>query len=184
MSRIGNRAIPLPKGVEVKVDGGVVRVKGPKGLLSIPLPARATVTVGGTEIKIGTTPGDASEGSRMQGLARSLVKNMVVGVSEGFKRELDIVGVGYRADVQGRNMTLNLGFSHPIVFPLPEGINAKVEEKQTRIILEGIDRQLLGETAAAIRRFRPPEPYKGKGVRHRGEFVRQKAGKKAATKAA
>jgi len=184
MSRIGNRAIPVGKGVDVKVAGDLVTVKGPKGTLSWQKPSRATLKVMPTEIRVGTTEGDPSEGSRLQGLTRALVRNMVQGVSDGFKRELDIVGVGYRAEVTGRNLTLALGFSHPIVYPLPEGVSAKVEEKQTRIILEGIDRQVLGEAAATIRRFRPPEPYKGKGIRYRGEIVRQKAGKKAATKAA
>ncbi len=177
MSRIGKRNITLPKGVEVKTSAGQVSVKGPKGALQRPIPPLTTVTVAPAGVTVVATAEAGRLASRMQGLTRALIANMVKGVSQGWSRTLELVGVGYRADVQGSKLILNLGFSHPIEFPLPKGISAKVEEKQTRIILEGIDNELLGETAAIVRRFRPPEPYKGKGVRYQGEKVRQKAGK-------
>ncbi len=177
MSRIGKRIIALPKGVEVKTADGKIQVKGPKGQLVRLQPPKSIVTVDGTGVHVAPAPDAAREASRMQGLTRALINNMVVGVTKGWSKTLDLVGVGYRADVQGQKLILNVGYSHPVEFPLPKGISAKVEEKQTRIILEGTDNELLGETAAIVRRFRPPEPYKGKGIRYRGERVRQKAGK-------
>jgi large subunit ribosomal protein L6 len=177
MSRIGKRIITLPKGVEVKTTAGQVSVKGPKGQLQRVIPPLTTVKIGSDGVSIDATADAGRLASRMRGLSRALIANMVKGVSAGFTKTLELVGVGYRADVQGGKLVLNLGYSHPIEYPLPKGISAKVEEKQTRIILEGIDNELLGETAAIVRRFRPPEPYKGKGVRYQGERVRQKAGK-------
>lgn len=177
MSRIGKRVIGLPKGVEVKTTGGQVTVKGPKGQLSRPVPPKSVVTIDAAGVSVTASEDAGRLASRMQGLTRALINNMVVGVSKGWTRTLELVGVGYRADVQGSKLVLNLGYSHAIDFPLPKGISAKVEEKQTRIILEGIDNELLGETAAVVRRLRPPEPYKGKGIRYQGEKVRQKAGK-------
>jgi len=177
MSRIGKRVIPLPKGVEVKTAGGEVFVKGPKGQLSRPVPPMSVIKVEPAGVSVVPSEDAGRVASQMQGLTRALVANMVRGVSQGWTKTLDLVGVGYRADVQGSKLILAVGYSHPIEFPLPKGISAKVEEKQTRIILEGIDNELLGETAAVVRRFRPPEPYKGKGIRYHGEKVRQKAGK-------
>jgi large subunit ribosomal protein L6 len=177
MSRIGKRIIALPKGVEVKTADGQVHVKGPKGSLSRPMPPMAVVTIAPAGVSVAPSEDAGRLASRMQGLTRALINNMVTGVSKGFTKTLELVGVGYRADAQGSKLVLNLGYSHPIDFPLPKGISAKVEEKQTRIILEGIDNELLGETAAVVRRLRPPEPYKGKGIRYLGEKVRQKAGK-------
>jgi large subunit ribosomal protein L6 len=177
MSRIGKRIIPLPKGVEVKAANGEIQVKGPKGRLQRRQPPKSVVTVDAAGVHVVPTADASREASKMQGLTRALINNMVVGVSKGFSRTLELVGVGYRADVQGKKLLLNVGYSHQVEFPLPDGITAKVEEKQTRIVLEGIDIELLGETAAVVRRFRPPEPYKGKGIRYQGEKVRQKAGK-------
>jgi large subunit ribosomal protein L6 len=177
MSRIGKRLISLPKGVEVKAVSGEIHVKGPKGQLKRRIPPKSVVTIDAGGVSVAASADAGRDASKMQGLTRALINNMVQGVSKGWTKTLELVGVGYRADVQGSKLVLNLGYSHPIEYPLPQGISAKVEEKQTRIILEGVDNELLGETAAIVRRFRPPEPYKGKGVRYQGEQVRHKAGK-------
>jgi len=176
MSRIGKRPIALPKEVEVRVDGSQIVVKGPKGELSRELTG-VTVTVEDGQVKV--APGDESrDGRARHGLARSLLANMVHGVAEGFKRELEINGTGFRADMKGDELTLELGFSHPIVFKLPAGVKGAVD-KQTRITLTSIDKELLGLTAAKVRSFRPPEPYKGKGVKYAEETIVQKVGKSA-----
>jgi large subunit ribosomal protein L6 len=178
MSRIGRLPIPIPKGVTVEQAGGEVRVKGPKGQLAQRLPAGITMETHEGALRFAR----ADDGNQMRGvhgLARRLVANMVEGVTTGFTRVLEITGVGYRAESRGEILWLTLGYSHPIAYQLPKGVTAKVD-KQVTVTLEGSDRQLLGEVAAAIRGLRPPEPYKGKGVRYAGEHIRRKAGKAAA----
>jgi large subunit ribosomal protein L6 len=178
MSRIGNKPIDLPKGVEVKQVGEAVTVKGPKGTLS-------TVLVPGIGVKVENnvvsfTRGDEEKKSRaFHGLVRALVANNVRGVSEGFKRELDIVGVGYRAEVKGKEVVFQLGYSHPVRFAIPEGIEITVDAKTGHIVVTGIDKQKVGQTAAEIRSLRKPDPYKGKGVKYSDEVIRRKAGKAA-----
>ena len=172
MSRVGFKPITLPKAVKVHI-GEQLSVEGPKGKLSVPVPAgiRAKQTDGTLEFSR-----DGDQYAALHGLTRALAANAVQGVSAGFQRELDIVGIGYRADVKGQIITLTLGYSHPIEFLLPPGVEAKVD-KQTHIVLNGADRQLVGQVAAEIRALRPPEPYKGKGIRYTGEVVRKKVGK-------
>jgi large subunit ribosomal protein L6 len=175
MSRIGRLPIALPAGVKVHVTDRTVRVEGPKGALRQELPRQVAVQVEGDHVRV-SRENDESRARGMHGLARKLLANMVRGVSEGFTRSLEISGVGYRAEAKGRILMLSLGYSHPIAYQLPEGVTAKVD-KQVSITLEGIDNQLLGEVAASIRRLRPPEPYKGKGIRYASETIRRKAGK-------
>ena len=175
MSRVGNNPISLPSGVDVTVDGSHVTVKGPKGTLDRTLDPRITVSVDDGTVSLARA-NDERESKALHGLSRALVNNMVVGVSEGYRKELQAVGVGYRANLQGRKLELQLGFSHPVVVESPEGIEFEVPEP-TRIIVSGIDKELVGQTAADIRRIRPPEPYKGKGIRYVDEHVRRKAGK-------
>jgi large subunit ribosomal protein L6 len=177
MSRIGKLPIAIPKGVDVKIEDSTIAVKGPKGQLSRVIPPRVSVSTEEGQIVV-TRESDSKEARAMHGLARALFNNMVLGVTEGFKRNLEIQGVGYRAEVQGQTLKLELGYSHPILYPIPQGIEAKVEKNV--ISLEGIDKETLGQTAAEIRQFRKPEPYKGKGVRYAGEKVRIKVGKKNA----
>jgi large subunit ribosomal protein L6 len=179
MSRIGRLAIAVPQGVRVHVGDGTVRVEGPKGKLERRTHANVAVTVEGNTVRI-ARPDDSREARSLHGLTRVLVSNMVTGVSAGFTRVLEINGVGYRAEVRGKNILfLTLGYSHPIAYQLPPGITAKVD-RQVVVTLEGADRELLGQVAAAIRRLRPPEPYKGKGVKYAEERLRRKAGKAAA----
>jgi len=175
MSRIGKLPVPLPAGVSATVDGREVRVAGPRGKLAVHVNPLADVKVDGNTVIVARRD-DGRVARGVHGLTRKLIANMVTGVSTGFRRVLEINGVGYRAEVKGRAIQLALGYSHPILFPLPEGIQAKVD-KQTVITLEGADRQVLGETAAAIRKLRPPEPYKGKGIKYAEETIRRKAGK-------
>ena len=167
--------IVVPKGVKVDVKPGAVEVQGPKGKLHQPLPPGIAFELAGDQLHAKTLREDPELG-KFHGLARSLVANAVRGVTEGYRKELDIVGVGYRAEVKGKQVHFALGYSHPVIFPLPDGVDAKVD-KQTVITLEGADRQVLGETAAAIRKLRPPEPYKGKGIKYAEERIRRKAGK-------
>jgi large subunit ribosomal protein L6 len=176
MSRIGLKVVPLPDGVTADVEGNLVRVKGPKGELSVALGRDVTAKM--TEDGIKVDPRDDSKRSRsMWGMSRSLVSNIVTGVTDGFSRTLEINGVGYRALVQGKNLQLQLGFSHDVVYPIPADI--KIEcPKQTEIVVSGIEKQRVGQVAAEIRQFRPPEPYKGKGIRYQGEYVFRKEGKK------
>ena len=178
MSRIGRLPITIPTGVTVEQAEDEVRVRGPKGQLAQRLPGGITMEIQGGAARF-TRSDDTNRMRGMHGLARQLVANMVEGVTKGFTRVLEITGVGYRADARGNLVWLTLGYSHPIAYQLPPGVTAKVE-KQVTVTLEGSDRQLLGEVAAAIRGLRPPEPYKGKGVRYAGEHVRRKAGKAAA----
>ena len=180
MSRLGKIPIPLPDKVKVAVASGDVAVEGPKGKLHEPLLAGAEVKVQDGGILVGRT-GDSRAERSAQGLMRRLVSNMVQGVTTGFSRTLEINGVGYRADARGKEVHFTLGFSHPIIYQLPEGVSAAVD-KQTVITLSGVDRQLVGEVAAGIRKLRPPEPYKGKGIRYSDEQVRRKAGKAGAAK--
>jgi len=179
MSRVGKLPIPVPAAVKVQVDGPTIHVEGPKGKLD--LSVDDSMSLGLADGKVVVKRKDDSRRSRgIHGLTRKLVANMIRGVSQGFSQVLEINGVGYRAEVKGTQIQLALGFSHPIIFQLPAGISAKVE-KQTVITLEGADRQVLGETAAMIRELRPPEPYKGKGVKYAEETIRRKAGKAAGT---
>jgi large subunit ribosomal protein L6 len=175
MSRIGKLPITVPSGVTVAVEPGRVRVSGPRGKLAAAVSPLAQVKVEGSTVSI-TRTDDSRDARGVHGLTRVLIANMVTGVSAGFRRVLEINGVGYRAEAKSRSLQLALGYSHPVIFPLPDGVEAKVD-KQTVITLEGADRQVLGETAAAIRKLRPPEPYKGKGIKYAEEKIRRKAGK-------
>jgi len=178
MSRVGKSPIPIPSGVEVSIDGPRVSVKGPKGELAHEAPPSITVTREGDELVV-TRPDDERDNRALHGLTRSLVNNMVVGVSEGYSRELEIVGVGYRATARGpARLELQVGFSHPVHFEAPEGISFEVPTP-TRITVRGCDKQLVGQVAADIRKIRKPEPYKGKGIRYADERVQRKAGKSA-----
>ena len=175
MSRVAKKPIPLPKGVECQVKAEAITVKGPKGSLELAAPAGVDVAIDGGEIKLSAkNPSDM----KMAGTARALLNNMVTGVSEGYQRKLELVGVGYRAALAGKDLNLTLGFSHPVVFHAPEGITIEVPA-QTEIVIKGADKQRVGEVAAKIRAFRPPEPYKGKGVRYSGEKITLKEAKKA-----
>ena len=176
MSRIGKSPVALPSGVEVSVSDRTITVKGPKGTLSREIPGEIEVSIDGSVLTC-TRPNDERFHRAQHGLARSLVNNMVVGVTEGFKKNLEIVGVGYRAEAQGPNaLRLNLGFSHPVDVKAPEGITFEVPV-QTQVVVVGIDKEVVGQVAADIRSIRKPEPYKGKGVRYAGERVLRKAGK-------
>jgi large subunit ribosomal protein L6 len=178
MSRIGKKEIPLPKGVEVKQEGASVVVKGPKGSLHTAIIPGITMSVENNVIKFERR--DEEKKTRaFHGLMRALVANNVRGVTEGFKRELDIIGVGYRAEVKGREVVFQLGYSHPVRFPVPDGIEIVVDAKSGHITITGIDRQKVGQTAAEIRSLREPDPYKGKGIKYSDEVVRRKAGKAA-----
>ena len=176
MSRIGKKPVSLPKGVTASVEGQTVKVKGPKGELSVKLVPDVTVTLQDGAIAVAAREG-AERGKQMWGLSRTLVNNLVEGVTQGFTQKLEIQGVGYRAAVQGKTLNLQLGFSHDVPYAIPPGITI-VTEKPTMISVSGIDKQLVGQVAAEIRSWRPPEPYKGKGVRYEGEYVRRKEGKK------
>ena len=178
MSRIGKQPIPLPKGVTVKIAGSAVEVKGPRGTLTQAIPPGIVVEQVGNELQAKPKSDDPQLG-KFHGLARSLVANAVEGVVNGFKRELDIVGVGYRAELKGRQVTFALGYSHPIVLDIPAGIDIAVD-KQTHVTVTGIDRQMVGQVAANIRRMRKPDPYKQKGVRYTGEVLKKKVGKTGA----
>jgi large subunit ribosomal protein L6 len=176
MSRVGKKIIPIPTGVELKMTGRTVTAKGPKGQLSYDALPGIELDVKEGSAQVRQTSTEKTAGA-IHGLSRAMVNNLVEGVSTGFTKGLEIQGTGYRAQVQGRSLVLTLGFSHPIEYALPEGIDAKVE--QNKIVISGIDKALVGQVAAEVRKFRPPEPYKGKGIRYDGEFVRRKAGKSA-----
>lgn len=178
MSRIGKKPIPIPKGVTVKIAGDAVEVQGPKGTLRQPLPPGIGFAQHEGAI-VAKMQRDDAELKKYWGLARSLVANAVAGVTEGFKKELDIVGIGYRAELKGKQVTFALGYSHPIVFDIPNGIDIAVD-KQTHITVTGADRQLVGQVAANIRGMRKPDPYKQKGVRYMGEVLKKKVGKTGA----
>lgn len=175
MSRIGKKPIPVPAGVDVTIDGTYVAVKGPKGELSKTFYELLTITREGDEIIV-TRPDDSRTCRAMHGLTRTLISNMVIGVSTGFAKKLELQGVGYRVALKGKNLELSLGFSHPVVVEPEDGITFEVPDN-THIIVHGIDNQRVGQVAADIRGYRPPEPYKGKGIRYEGEVVRRKLGK-------
>jgi large subunit ribosomal protein L6 len=175
MSRIGNKPVDLPDGVDVEIDGSVVTVKGSRGELERSFNERIGFDLDDGIVTV-TRPDDARESRAMHGLSRALLNNMVMGVSNGFTKELEIHGVGYRASMKGSNIELLVGFSHPVEVQAPDGITFEVPE-QTKIIVSGIDKEQVGQVAANIRKVRPPEPYKGKGIRYVGEYVRRKAGK-------
>ena len=178
MSRIGKKPISIPAGVQVTVDGAVVRVKGPKGELTQSFQPGISVSVDAGVVTVERSS-DHRSLRALHGLTRALIANMVTGVSHGFRRALEIVGVGYKAELNGKRLNLVVGYSHPILITPPDGVNFIVENP-TRFAVEGISKQLVGEVAARVRRYRPPEPYKGKGIRYEGERVRRKAGKTAA----
>lgn len=180
MTRKGRLPIPVPKGVEVKVENGTISVKGSKGLLQEELMQGIVITIE-NNVVIVSLDEKAKDMRNFHGLFRSLINNMVIGTSQGFEKRLEMNGVGYRAAVQGRDLNLQVGFSHPTMLLIPEGIEVMVE-KNTKIVISGIDKQQVGEFAAKIRSIRPPEPYQGKGIRYQGEYVRRKAGKAAAKK--
>jgi large subunit ribosomal protein L6 len=176
MSRIGKKAVAVPKGVTATVDGQTVTAKGPKGQLAVVLTDDVAVAMADDGIKV--EPRNESKDARSKwGLSRTLVQNIVSGVTDGFERRLEISGVGYRAQVQGKKLSLALGYSHDVDYPIPEGIQIQTP-RPTEIVISGIDKQKVGQVAAEIRRWRPPEPYKGKGVKYSNEFVFRKEGKK------
>jgi len=176
MSRIGRLPIPVPSGVDVSIDGSEVTVKGPKGTLTHRVAAPITVAKGENGSVAVSRPDDERESRALHGLSRTLIANMVTGVTSGYSKTLEIVGTGYRVTARGSDLEFALGFSHPVVVPAPEGITFRVEAP-TRFAVEGIDKQKVGEVAANIRKLRKPDPYKGKGVRYQGEVIRRKAGK-------
>lgn len=175
MSRIGKRPITIPAKVEVTIDGQFVQVSGPKGKLSRTLPALVTLSQEGQELRV-VRDNDSRKARERHGLCRTLVDNMIQGVSQGFEKKLDIQGVGYRASTQGSKLTLNVGYSKPVEMEMPQGISVTVNNN-TEVVVSGIDKELVGNVAAKIRAVRPPEVYKGKGIRYQGEFVRRKVGK-------
>jgi len=178
MSRLGKLPIALPKGTEVKLTGNLLTVKGPKGVMTQAIPAEVKLDITAEEIKVTVIDAENKKHRSLWGLMRSLVRNMVEGVNKGFERKLEINGVGYKMAGAGDKVNLSLGFSHPVVFELPKGVTAVVEGKF--ITLAGFDKQLVGETAARLRRLKPPEPYKGKGIKYVDEVIRRKAGKTSA----
>ena len=178
MSRVGRKVVSIPKGVNVTLVAGSVAVKGPKGELKRSVPEGVSVKTAGQELTV-VRADDSRENRAKHGLVRAHLANMVKGVTDGFERKLEINGVGYRADVAGQKLNMALGFSHPVVFELPKGISAKVDK--SIIILMGIDKEMLGETASKIREIRPPEPYKGKGIKYVEEIIRRKVGKTGAS---
>ena len=175
MSRIGKKPVAIPAGVKVSVNAGIVTVEG-KSKLTLPIPPQVEVAVEGEAVVV-TRKDETRSSNAMQGLARSLINNMVIGVTQGFKKELAIVGVGYKAQAQGSKVTLTLGYSHPIVYTVPEGVKVTIDGTGTKIAVEGADKQMVGEVAATLRRFRKPEPYKGKGIRYVDEQITLKEGK-------
>ena len=178
MSRIGSKPVAVPGGVKTEIAGQLIKVEGPKGKLQREIREEIAVELKDSEL-VFTRKNDSKQARAFHGMERALVSNMVRGVSEGYIKELELIGVGYRAELKGNSFHLGLGYSHPINFPLPEGVKGSVlkEGRDVAVRIEGVDKQLIGETAARIRALRPPEPYKGKGVRYRGEQVKRKAGK-------
>ncbi len=179
MSRIGRKPIPVVKGVKIEKKDGIIKVVGPKGELKAKIPSSISIEITDTEILVKRSSDEKSQ-KALHGTWRALLQNMINGVSEGFKKKLEIVGVGYKAEVKGKKIQLALGYSHPILFEPPQGIKVEVPIP-TNIMISGVDKQLVGQVAAKLRSFRPPEPYKGKGVKYEGEYIRRKAGKAAAT---
>lgn len=179
MSRIGKKPIEIPNGVTVNFNNQEITVKGPKGTLSQTVVPEVGVEVDKKEIRIQTN-GETRQHGAFQGMTRAILANMVTGVTEGFKKNMSLVGVGYKVSLEGKKLVFNVGYSHPIEFPLPDGISAEVGDKGINFSIVGMDKQLVGQICATIRGFRPPEPYKGKGIRYADEIVRQKAGKAGA----
>ncbi len=179
MSRVGRKVIVVPSGVKVSVGDARLEVQGPKGKLTTPVPPGISFSLSGTELSCRRT-NDERQQRAFHGMARALAQNAIKGVTEGFSKDLDIVGVGYRATVEGKKVVFTLGFSHPVEYPIPEGIKIAVD-KQTRVTVSGIDRQQVGQVAAEIRDLRRPDPYKQKGIRYVGEVLKKKAGKAGAT---
>ena len=182
MSRIGKLPVVIPNKVKVQINGDAVQVSGPLGTLNMNLPATISAKVDGKEVILSRSS-DENHTKSLHGLSRSLIFNMVKGVTEGYRKSLDILGTGYRAAVDGKNITIQAGFSHPAIYPIPTGIKVETEQtqdKQTRLKISGADKQLVGQVAAEIRRIRLPEPYKGKGIRYTDERVRRKVGKTTA----
>ena len=178
MSRIGKLPVSVPAGVEVSINGNEVTVKGPKGELTRSFYSALTIEQAEDNSIVVTRPDDERESRAQHGLTRTLINNMVIGVSEGYSKTLELVGVGYRAAVKGDKLEMNLGFSHPVIVEKPEGINFECPD-QAKIVVSGIDKQQVGQVAADIRKWRKPEPYKGKGIRYQGEHIRRKDGKTA-----
>ncbi|MEP9356587.1 50S ribosomal protein L6 [Xanthobacter sp. KR7-65] len=176
MSKIGKLPVAIPAGVTASLDGQTVKVKGPKGALELTLVEEIAAKIEGSELQVSMT-GETTRHKAMWGMSRTLVANLVEGVTKGFEKKLEITGVGYKAAVQGKNLNLSLGYSHDVIYPIPEGIQI-VTPKPTEVVITGIDRQKVGQVAAEIREFRGPEPYKGKGVKYAGEFIFRKEGKK------
>ena len=179
MSRIGRAPIPIPSSVKLTVADGVISVQGPKGKLSTPLLTGITVRQDSDQVLVERSSDERTQRS-LHGLSRTLVNNMIVGVTQGFARSLDIAGVGYKAELKGKEIHLALGFSHPVVYPLPEGVTAEYDAKGNRLTVKGADKHQIGLVAAEIRKLRPPEPYKGKGVKYAEETIRRKQGKTGA----
>ena len=177
MSRIGRAPVAIPTGVKTSQEGAALLVEGPKGKLTLQIPSAVSITLDSQQLKVERTAEDKRHRA-MHGLYRALIANMVHGVSTGFSRELEISGVGYRAQLQGKQVSLQVGFSHPVVVAIPEGLTVEIP-KPTSVIVKGADKHLVGQFAANLRRVAPPEPYKGKGIRYAGEIVRRKAGKAA-----
>ena len=179
MSRVGKKIIPIPSGVKLEIKDDVLTVTGPKGTLSRAIHPRVRLDVGDAEIKIETITPDR-ESKAIQGLTRTLVSNMVEGLTKGFEKTLEIAGVGFRMELKGNALVLSLGFSHPVEFKLPEGVSAQLIEKQVKVVLRSADKELLGLTASRLRGLKPPEPYKGKGIKYSTETIRRKVGKAGA----
>lgn len=178
MSRVGKKPIPVAKGVKIEKSNGTVKVKGPKGELSVDIKPDISVDITEQEVVL-DRPSDSRQHRSMHGLYRALIANMIKGVTEGYQKRLEIVGIGYRAEMKGKKLQLQIGYSHPILFSLPPDISIEIPQP-TQIVITGIDKQLVGQVAAKIRAMRPAEPYKGKGIKYEGEYIRRKAGKTAA----
>ena len=176
MSRVGRLPVGIPSGVDVKISGSHVRIKGPKGELEYTFTPEIKIEVKENEIQV-SRPSDARDMRSLHGTTRALIQNMVTGVTDGFQKELQLVGVGYRANMSGSSLELNVGYSHPVVVDPPQNITFEVGERNQQIFISGIDKQVVGQVAADIRKIRPPEPYKGKGIRYKDEYIRRKAGK-------
>lgn len=177
MSRIGNRVLTIPEGVNITLENDTITVKGPKGSLDFPISKSVIVKIDGNALTVEKT--DNADSNVMQGTTNAIIKNMIEGVSKGFEKGLEIIGVGYRFQVQGNVLTVNAGYSHPVKITVPEGLTVEAVSN-TEIVVKGINKELVGEFAANVRKVRKPEPYKGKGIRYKGEVVRRKEGKKAA----
>jgi large subunit ribosomal protein L6 len=176
VSRVGRLPVDIPSGVDVNISGSHVRIKGPKGELEYTFSPVISIEVKDNQILV-TRPSDAREMRSLHGTTRALLQNMVTGVTDGFQKELQLVGVGYRANMSGSNLELNVGYSHTVLVEPPQGISFEVGERNQQIFISGVDKQVVGQVAADIRKIRPPEPYKGKGIRYKDEYIRRKAGK-------